>query len=124
MVDLDALGDSGRRLWNGVKATRKIEVPHEALLFNACRIADHLDKLAGEIGVSSLTVENSRGDEIANPLLTEHRQQLLALRQVLSALGIGALDKSSSGRVGIADRMAQQRQKREEEAERLRALGG
>lgn len=113
MVDISTLEGSGRALWDGVKDCRKIEPPFEALLFNACRIADNLDKLAGEIGVSSLTVENSRGDEVANPLLTEHRQQLLALRQVLASLGIDKLDRSSSGKASIADRLAEQRAKRQ-----------
>lgn len=124
MADLSTLNESGRELWDGVKAERRITDAHESLLFNACRIADNLDKLADQIGVSSLTVTNSRGDEVANPLLTEHRQQLLALRQVLSSLGVEKLEKSTTGKVPIADRMAEQRKKREEEAARIKALGG
>lgn len=50
--------------------------------------------MAEETG--KLTCENDKGDVVANPLIVESRQQAMALRQLLSSLGIGELDQNGS----------------------------
>lgn len=80
---------SGKALWDGVAAVRDIRPEYVSLLLNACRIADRLDDLSA--GDLPLTVENARGDEVANPVFTEHRQQLTTLRAVLASLGVDKL---------------------------------
>ncbi|AXQ64383.1 terminase small subunit [Gordonia phage Neville] len=107
MFDVESLGIAGKELWTGVHAIRKVTPAYEALLFNACRIADRLDELTNEMSMSALTVENAKGDEIANPLMTEHRQQLLALRQVLHGLGIQKLETETTKRKPLAEQIAE-----------------
>lgn len=87
------LHEAGIRLWDGIAASRSIDATTYALVLNACRIADRLDEMAESTG--SLTSENDKGDVVANPLIVESRQQAMALRQLLSSLGIGELDHNS-----------------------------
>lgn len=111
--EVNGLGDSGRALWDGVQDSRKVTKAHESLLLNACRIADRLDELAYAIADSSLTVENDRGDRVANPLLTEHRMQVSTLTQVLRTLGVTSLDEVSSGGLNVEDVLAKAREERQ-----------
>lgn len=92
MADVSKLGATGLSLWNGVVAVRKVTPTLEPVLMNACRVADNLDSIAETLDVVSLTVTNSRGDEVAHPLYGEHRQQSLALARLLGSLGIDKLE--------------------------------
>lgn len=93
VVDAPAgLKASGKALWDGVAAVRDIRPEYVSLLLNACRIADRLDDLSA--GDLPLTVENARGDEVANPVFTEHRQQLTTLKAVLASLGVDKLPEA------------------------------
>lgn len=112
MVDISTLKDSGRALWDGVQECRKVTKAHESLLLNACRIADRLDSLTEAIASASLTVENDRGDRVANPLMTEHRMQVSALTQVLRTLGVTSLEETSTGSVQVEDVLAKAREER------------
>lgn len=95
---------SGRALWDGVAAVRDIRPEYVSLLLNACRIADRLDELSA--GDLPLTVENARGDEVANPVFTEHRQQLSTLRTVLASLGVDKLPAIEVEEVPFEERLA------------------
>lgn len=110
MYDVNELGESGKALWEGVHAIRKVTPAFESMLFNACRITDRLDTLTAAMAEDTLTVRNSKGDEIANPLMTEHRQQLLALRQILHSLGIQKLDTQQTSKKSIAEQIAEAKQ--------------
>lgn len=91
----DDLGISGSEVWYHLLSNRTLGAVHLALIHNCCRIVDRLDELSSEIG-GRLVTTNDVGDEVANPLLTEHRQQLLALRQVLKDLGLMALPEEKA----------------------------
>lgn len=96
----DALGRSGRELWDAVHDSRDVQPHFKALLLNACRIADRLDEISAELETQPLTVTlyDRKGEainEVAQPLLGEHRQQALALRQILASMGIDKLEKSA-----------------------------
>lgn len=108
----DGLGDSGARMWGGLAEGRALDPAAESLVLNACRVADRLDELTEEIG-GRLTVTNDRGDEVANPLITEHRQQLAVLRQVLTTLGVGKLPMSKPAGKSLKDQLAERRAERE-----------
>lgn len=108
----DGLGDSGRRLWDGLTAGRELDPATEALILNAARVADRLDELTAEIG-GVLTVMNERGDEIANPLITEHRAQLGVLRMVLTTLGVGKLPAPKAVGKSLKDQLAERRAERD-----------
>lgn len=84
------LGISGSEVWNDILTNRKVGATQLAMVHNCCRIVDRLDDLSREVN-GELTVINDKGDEVANPLLTEHRQQFLALRTILKDLGIDKL---------------------------------
>ena len=87
---------SGRELWLSVCAGRELDAASRALLLNACRVVDRLDALDSEIG-GRLLSENHRGDEVINPLISEHRQQYATLAGILSKMGLGALPRPQSG---------------------------
>lgn len=108
MPNIDSLKDSGRALWDGVSAARKITPSLTPVLFNACRIADSLDGIAETLADAPLTVENSRGDETANPLFAEHRQQSMALARILASMGIDKLEmQPEAGEKSIAEMVSE-----------------
>lgn len=104
------LGDSGRELWSSVTANRPLDAASKVLLLNACRIVDRLDALDAEIDGRLLSF-NARGDEIINPLISEHRQQYATLAGILGRMGLGELPKP---RVGDSrwDELARKREAR------------
>jgi hypothetical protein len=63
----------------------------------ACRTADILDGLAAECRKASGSVTNNKGDEIANPVMVEHRQQSMTLARLIAALKLPD-DLPSAGR--------------------------
>lgn len=105
------LNESGQELWRGVASDRKLTAPARVLLLNACRITDRCDDLVNEIG-SRLTTENDRGDEVINPLISEHRQQFNALAAVLGKMGLAELPQARSG-PSVRDQLAAKRAERE-----------
>mgnify|MGYP000331825000 CR=1 FL=1 len=107
----DGLGDTGRELWLGVSGDRKLSAPARVLLLNACRIADRCDELANDIG-RRLTTENDRGDEVINPLISEHRQQYATLASILGKMGLAELPAARSG-PSVMDQLAAKRAERE-----------
>lgn len=105
------LSEGGTALWEGLIKGRTFDAPTAALVLNACRVADRLDELTAEIN-GDLTVMNDKGDVAANPLITEHRQQLMVLRQVLTTLGLGKLGAVTTKNMGLADQLAAKRAER------------
>ncbi|OMC55383.1 hypothetical protein A5747_13400 [Mycobacterium sp. IS-836] len=111
----DGLGEAGQALWDEVSKDRELSVPHKTLLLNACRIADRLDEIDKEIPRRGLTDVNKQGTEIINPLIPEQRQQLAALSAILTRMGFKELPTAGE-KVSVADRLAEQREKREKRA--------
>lgn len=85
-VTPDGLDVSGERLWESVASEYDLDVHEQLLLLQACRTADLLDRLSLQASRAPLTVENAKGDKVANPLLTEQRQQSLVLARLLASL--------------------------------------
>lgn len=102
------LKPAGNALWCGVSAGRTLSAANLVLLHNVCRLADRCDDLTDEIG-SRLTSENHRGDEIVNPLISEHRQQLATLHTILQRMGLGELSKVTAQKASVGDQMAEKR---------------
>ncbi|AGT12610.1 hypothetical protein PBI_WHIRLWIND_3 [Mycobacterium phage Whirlwind] len=84
---------AGIDLWLAIAEERELDAPAKVLLLNACRIADRLDQLDKEIDGRLLSY-NQRGDEVINPLISEHRQQYTTLANILSKMGLGELPKA------------------------------
>jgi hypothetical protein len=80
------LGATGRRLWRAILADYQLEVHELLVLTEACRVVDRLDRLATEAEGAELTVENSRGDVVANPVFCEARQQEITLIRLIASL--------------------------------------
>jgi hypothetical protein len=88
--------EAGLELWTSISSQRELDAASKVLLINACRIADRLDALDSEIG-GRLISYNQRGDEVINPLISEHRQQYATLASILSKMGLGELPKAQAG---------------------------
>lgn len=119
------LKDSGNALWCGVSAGRILNAANMVLLLNACRIADRLDEISEKLLDEPLTVTiyDQRGNpvnEVAQPLLGEHRQQFATLNTILARMGLGELAKIKVGKATVEDQMAA---KRRERAARDKAAG-
>lgn len=80
------LDESGARLWESVAGDFDLDVHEQLLLLQACRTADLLDRLAMAAARGRLTVTNAKGEEVTNPVITEHRQQSLVLARLLASL--------------------------------------
>ncbi|GAA2796529.1 hypothetical protein [Streptomyces showdoensis] len=80
------LTESGTRLWESVAGEFDLDVHEQLLLLQACRTADLLDRLSLEASRGRLTVKNAKGEEVTNPVITEHRQQSLVLARLLASL--------------------------------------
>ena len=88
----DDLGPTGTDMWHELMFERRLGATHMALVHNLCRCADNLDTFAAGYA-DNLVTRDDMGAEVANPLLVEFRQQLLALRQILKDLGLMELDR-------------------------------
>jgi len=79
-------GRSGRKLWNSIMNDLELDTHEELLLLQAVRAVDRLDSMAEELENAPLTVTNSKGDEVAHPLLVESRQTSLMLARLMASL--------------------------------------
>lgn len=91
------LGPTGLDIWNELMRERELGATHMSLVHNLCRTADNLDEFARQYS-GNLVVTDDVGTEVANPLLVEFRQQLLAMRQILKDLGLMNLEKAGETR--------------------------
>lgn len=91
------LGATGLDIWNELMHERDLGATHMTLVHNLCRTADNLDEFARQYA-GNLVVTDDMGTEVANPLLVEFRQQMLAMRQILKDLGLMNLEKAGETR--------------------------
>ncbi|WP_327105435.1 hypothetical protein [Nonomuraea glycinis] len=63
-----------------------LDTHEELLLLQAIRAVDRLDLMAVELENAPLTVQNSKGDMVAHPLIVESRQQSLTLARLMASL--------------------------------------
>jgi len=92
------LQTAGKRLWQSVVTEYDLDVHEEALLLQASRVLDRLDSMATELASAPLTVENQRGDLVPHPLLTESRQQSLALSRLLASMRLPSGEETGERR--------------------------
>ena len=106
MITPDGLGTRGAALFSQVAEGVKIELSplHAALLVEACRIADRLDRLDAQLaGGVFLDVETSdRGvvEVVVDKGLAEARQQALAMKQIVSEIRQAAPAEGAAGTEG------------------------
>ena len=92
----------GLRLWNRVLADYEMAEHEEAVLLQACRIVDVLDRLQLQIDTHELVIESPQGSKV-NPAVVEFRQQAVTLAKCMASLRIPLDDEQK------IDRQAQQR---------------
>lgn len=80
------LGKEGLRMWNEATEHLVFDAHELSLLRVACRTADRMEDIADALNGAPLTVTNFKGDEVANPLLVEQRQQAASLAKTLASL--------------------------------------
>ena len=79
------LGAAARRLWSSVVDVFELEEHELALLVQAVRTLDLLERLDAEVRRDGPLIDSSQGLR-AHPAATEARQQRLALARLLAAL--------------------------------------
>lgn len=88
---------AGRRLWkqltNGDYEFNSAEI---RILEDACREADIIDRIEGELGSAALVVSGSQGQPVASPLVQEVRQHRMVFKSLVAALKLPD-DEESSG---------------------------
>jgi pyruvate/2-oxoglutarate dehydrogenase complex dihydrolipoamide acyltransferase (E2) component len=88
----EGLGDAGRALWRGVYLDVDLRADEEAILLEACRTKDEIERFQEKLAAASLTVPGSKGQVRPHPLIAEVRSHRLALKQLLAATGINAAE--------------------------------
>lgn len=88
----DGLGEAGTRLWDASVGARVFPAHEEAVLLQACRTADVLDRLAELAASEPVTVQAGRGRRVINPALAEQRQQSIVLARLLVSLRLPNAD--------------------------------
>jgi hypothetical protein len=82
------LGERGRRFWDDVTATYALRADELELLVEAARILDLLARLEAEVAAQPLVLPGSKGQARPHPLLSEQRQNQLALATICRQLGL------------------------------------
>lgn len=108
----EGLGLAGAALWSDVANGRPLSAANKILLLNACRIADNLDNLANETPKHRVVTENHLGTEAIHPTISEFRQQVTALQNILAKLGVAELPSVGGGGPSLADQLAAKRRER------------
>ena len=95
-------GPSGRRLWAKVIDEYLLEEHELALLREAVRAVDQLDKLDAVVRKDGLVVRAKQGPRV-HPAAVEARQLRLVLARVLAAMRLpsGLSGRSPQRRVGV-----------------------
>lgn len=92
-----ALKSSGRRLWNQVMEEFELGQHEAAVLLQACRIVDVLDRLQAVIDAEEVVVTSPQGTK-TNPAVVEFRQQAVTLAKCMASLRIPLDEAQSPGR--------------------------
>lgn len=115
------LRERGSQFWDEVTGAVELDASGYVLLGEACRIIDRLDRLAGalngegrdwlkladdveEVGRGKISVK-----VVVDGLLSEGRQQQLALKTVLAQLGLGKVSEKASGEKSALQQWLEQR---------------
>lgn len=93
MTTPKGLSAGGRKLWRDIESAHDLDAPQKAMLEEACRIKDRLDKLdellRGDVETWATLVHDLRTQDYELKIdgaLSEARQQANQLKQLLIAL--------------------------------------
>jgi phage terminase small subunit len=82
------LGAAGRAFWRSIVAAYELSPAEVAMLAQACRVIDLLERIDAQLVAEDLTVAGSRGQERAHPLLTAAVEQRRSLESLTNALSL------------------------------------
>ena len=117
----------GRALWDSVVSAYTLTPAALAMLGEACRTADRLERMAAALSSRStlwFEVEPSLADQdvdtgvefsvVVNGMIGEARQLQTTLRQTLTTLGVVGVEAANTGQesTSVLDQLAQRRQAR------------
>ena len=110
--------ESGLRLWNAIHNSRNVGAEYVSLIAHACHLADRLDAIVEELDGANLRVpvfdkQGMQINEVANPLLAEHRQQITAFKVILASLGVEKLPVVQADKPTVAEALRAARKRRE-----------
>lgn len=103
------LGEAGRELWHSIALTYELRPDEVRMLADACREADILERLEGDLIDAPLMVKGSMGQMTASPLVSEarmHRQTLATLLKALKLPDTPATGERKRAKVSEDARMA------------------
>ena len=87
----DGLGEKGRRLWDAVSGDFELAEHELAVLEEACRVRDQVEKLREAVEKDGTMISSSQGSRL-HPAIAESRQQRLALARLLATLAVPGLE--------------------------------
>jgi hypothetical protein len=90
------LGRPGKAFWRQVTDDYELSPAEEAVLVEACRTLDMIDRLEEEAAGQPLTEISPQG-RVVNPLIRECRMQKAILDRLVRSLGIPLVDGTSRG---------------------------
>ncbi len=79
-------GQSARRLWSEVVGRFELDEHELALLTEAVRTIDLLDRLASVVDADGPMVTSARGERVIHPAAIEARQQRVVLTRLVASL--------------------------------------
>ncbi len=82
------LSRRGKTLWKSVVAGFELSEGEHALLLEACRCLDDIERLQEAVAGAPMTTIGSRGQEVVHPLRAELRSERLLLAKLLSQLDV------------------------------------
>ncbi len=88
-------GAAGRRMWRAIQNNYELEEHETALLVEAVRTVDLLEKLDSVVRDEGAMVESPQGVK-AHPAAVEARQQRIALARLLAALRLPVGDEEGA----------------------------
>jgi hypothetical protein len=84
------LSAEGKALWKSIVPLHDLGPVAARLLVDACREADHIQRLEVEMAAAELLVRGAGGQPVQNPLSSELRQHRAVLSGLLKALQLPA----------------------------------
>jgi uncharacterized caspase-like protein len=92
------LGREGKALWSQITKAYDLRPDEVRILVDACREADLIERMQGEVADGALTARGSQGQPVPAPMVSEIRQHRNTLAALLKSLKLPDSDEQSKQR--------------------------